>query len=266
LAIKEKTLVIEFSGANDLILVHKYQDVNEVIVGQTVDARITNLNALIKMEYKHFILFNLPDISLTPEVQNGDAKYIQRYSDMIQLFNNSLAEKVGKVAEDNPAVTILVYDLYKIFGGFYDEVNHNHFGFQANLAKTQLVNNEAYLKEVEKSKSDLITPQGKRTAIRAAAESYHQYLFWNTIHPTTHVHRYLASDFYRYCFSPNFNYIPISNVGPESAYESILAMVRDARDSVTMFFAGESVRWQEDFFQQVVRSYHPSDYDTSVLH
>ncbi len=64
---KEKTLIIEWSGANDLITVHT--EPSYEIADRAVKARLLHLEELYKEGYRNFVLFNLPDLSLAPRYQ-----------------------------------------------------------------------------------------------------------------------------------------------------------------------------------------------------
>ena len=66
--IKIKTLVIEWSGANDLITVNLHPNIKTA--QRAVNARIENIEKLIEQGYQHFVLINLSDLSLTPRYQN----------------------------------------------------------------------------------------------------------------------------------------------------------------------------------------------------
>ncbi len=64
---RHNTLVIEWSGANDLATVSSKPTVR--LAKDTARARVNNVREMIKHGYKHFVLFELPDLSLTPRYQ-----------------------------------------------------------------------------------------------------------------------------------------------------------------------------------------------------
>ncbi len=64
---KATTLVIEWSGANDLITVNGKLTIVEA--DRIIQERIQNLEALVASGYRQFVLVNMPDISLTPRYQ-----------------------------------------------------------------------------------------------------------------------------------------------------------------------------------------------------
>ena len=85
---KAESLVIECSGSIDLFAVSK--GLSAVRVNRAIKARIDNVNALIGKGYQHFVLFNLPNLVLTPHGQSKDKVFldtVQRYTDE---FNRSL--------------------------------------------------------------------------------------------------------------------------------------------------------------------------------
>ncbi len=66
---KSHTLVLEWSGANDLITVNS--EPNIAAIHHSIASRVRNLKELIKNGYRNFTLFNLPDLSLTPYYQKN---------------------------------------------------------------------------------------------------------------------------------------------------------------------------------------------------
>lgn len=73
---KAQTLVIEWSGANDLITMNARP--SNLEVNRALAERIKNLKILIQNGYRHFVLFNLPNLALTPRFQNmGGRKEIK---------------------------------------------------------------------------------------------------------------------------------------------------------------------------------------------
>lgn len=64
---RKKTLVMEWSGANDLITVNAFPTPDEV--KKAVQARIDNVVAMAEAGYRRFMLMDMPDLSKTPRYQ-----------------------------------------------------------------------------------------------------------------------------------------------------------------------------------------------------
>ncbi|STX48077.1 thermolabile hemolysin [Legionella hackeliae] len=102
---KKRTLITEWSGANDLITANSAPTKEEA--KKAVMARIENVEELIKAGYSHFALFNLPDLSLTPQfVKLGGEKQTSAH-EVCEYFNNLLKEKVEELAKNTLTVPLI---------------------------------------------------------------------------------------------------------------------------------------------------------------
>lgn len=87
---KAETLIIEWSGANDLITVNERPSIAEA--DRAIAARIKNIEALVKQGYQNFVLFNLPDLSLVPRFQAASADERNNAHQCSVYFNTKLQE------------------------------------------------------------------------------------------------------------------------------------------------------------------------------
>lgn len=170
---KAKTLVIEWSGANDLITVNEKP--SKLEANKAVRDRIANMEKLIKQGYSNFVLFNLPDLSLTPRFQAKSDDERENARICSENFNKKLALACEKMRHKYPACNIQLFDADKEFQDmFYHPEKYN-----LEMSKR----NQPYTKSDEfKIKKDSTSP----------ADGY---MFWDDVHPTADVHAYLASKF-----------------------------------------------------------------------
>ena len=170
---KSSTLVIEWSGANDLITVRHsptYQAAEAVI-----EARINNLEELIKHGYKHFILFNLPDLSLTPRFQSEHEHDRRHAQDVITYFNQTLTQQITDLEiKLGESVFIRQYDVHHLFTDAYN--NPNQYGIDPD----------------KRTKPLTLSHDFRDTDNPNAAKGY---MFWDDVHPTEIVHYYLGRKF-----------------------------------------------------------------------
>jgi len=176
---KKETLVIEWTGANDLITVNPRPTIEAVNLA--VDARIHNIEEMIKAGYVNFVLFNLPNLLLTPRYQNSADETLKQDAEAcVVAFNQQLVERVTALQTQHPQCQIVVYDINKVFTNAYN--NPSHYGLDA----TKL--NQPYTtsgKDFNEGKDD-------------------GYMFWDPAHPMTTVHAVIAADFYENVFSKTY--------------------------------------------------------------
>jgi len=228
---KQKTLVIEWSGANDLITVNSTPTTDAA--EKAIQARIENLNKMIRMGYRHFVLFNLPNLSLTPRFQNGAKEERDHANTAVIFFNERLTEEIEKIKNQQPDCIINFYDVNQMFTAAYN-------------------NPEVYDLDEDKKHSPLIKSQHfQNTNDPAAAKGY---MFWDEVHPTEAVHAILANDFNHNCFEQHY----IFQV-PE---ETLLRQFREAY----------GLQWSQDkeacfgFFKQSRIKYREADLETILMH
>lgn len=170
---KAQTLVIEWSGANDLITVNA--EPSQVEADRAIRDRIENMKKLIRNGYRHFILFELPDLSLTPRYQAQSAAARNNAHDVSIYFNRRLQEAVRKLQAEFPSCTMNVYEVNRQFSDMYN----NPEKYQLDPAKRT--------QPYTTSRDFRINPDGT-----SPAEGY---MFWDDVHPTANVHARLADNF-----------------------------------------------------------------------
>lgn len=177
---KAETLVIEWSGANDLITVNTkptYDEVEKAIV-----ARIKNLEQLIKDGYRNIVLFNLPDLSLTPRYQRRSKEEQQNAHDCSVYFNKLLNEKSQELLakyQHVPGIHVKTFDVFKLLTEVYNDPAE--YGFDKTKLTTPFT-------ETEQFKKEFSDPEDEKKHITPAEG----YMFWDDVHPTADMHAWLA--------------------------------------------------------------------------
>lgn len=175
---KAETLIIEWSGANDLITVNKHPTFVEV--DKAVQARIENVRELMKSGYKHFVLFNLPDLGLTPRYKNTEGEANARACS--QYFNTQLEEACKALAveynaDNNPHFSIEVFDVSTIFSRIYHDPTA--YGFEPEKRSKAYTSSDEFIRT-----KDHTSPAPG-------------FMFWDDVHPTARMHYNLANELYK---------------------------------------------------------------------
>lgn len=171
---KAETLVLEWSGANDLITVNEKPSKSEV--DDAVRARIFNAVQLIKNGYRHITLLNLPNLALTPRYKKKSASERLEAEQYSHYFNQQLAIKCQKLQEDYPYCSIQVYEVNKQFDKLYH--SPGKYGFEKSKMDLPYVDSADFY----------IYPNGTSPSIG--------YMFFDDIHPSADVHTHLADKLY----------------------------------------------------------------------
>src|SRR3990167_825678 len=188
---KAETLIIEWSGANDLITVNARPSKEEV--DKAIRNRIENAKMLIQNGYRHVVLFNLPDLSLTPRYQRKNLAEQANAKEWSNYFNAQLAIACEKLADENKDLgcSINVFDINAEFKKIYE--HPAEYGFKEDKLK------QPYLQSPDfKIKKDGTSPATG-------------YLFWDDVHPTADTHVKLAEKFFDWCKNQYNVLMPESN-------------------------------------------------------
>lgn len=180
---KLKTLVIEWTGANDMITINNKP--TEQAAELAIEARIKNLESMIEAGYRHFVFFNLPDLSLTPRYQNGKAKLREEAQTSVNHFNQRLERKLIELRAKHPECKLNLFDANALFVEAYN--NPDQFGLHQDKKHDPFLESRAF-----KDNDPDTTAEG--------------YMFWDDVHPTEAVHVHLATRFFNQAFAPNYEF------------------------------------------------------------
>tara|TARA_R110002126_G_C10490915_1_gene504541 strand:+ start:4518 stop:5828 length:1311 start_codon:yes stop_codon:yes gene_type:complete len=178
---KKTTLVIEWSGANDLVTVNPKPTMKAA--ERAVTARIQHVEAMIEQGYMHFVLFNLADLSLTPRYQNEPYKLRLQAHHVSDYFNQELHTQLEHLKIKYPACQLDIFDANALFCDAYE--NPSKYALDEST-KTQPFLDSVAFKDDDPS----TTADG--------------YMFWDDVHPTEAVHLTLGRAFHKQVFLPNY--------------------------------------------------------------
>ena len=167
---KSHTLVLEWSGANDLITVNS--EPNKTAIDYSIASRVRNLKELIKNGYRNFALFNLPDLSLTPYYHSKSKTLRDDAKTMSALYNQKLSEALLSVQREfQHSCQIEMFDVSDHFTTIY--TNPSDYGF-------------------DNSKMQKYYTQSRALCSKDYDGSSADYMFWDEIHPSEDMHTKLA--------------------------------------------------------------------------
>ena len=133
---KKKSLVIEWSGANDLITVNAVPSIAEA--ERAVKDRIKNARILLQNGYSKIVLFNLPDLSKTPRYQSeqytdADRDKIRK---VIEHYNHLLDVQVINLQAEFIRANVGTYNVYEKFNELY--ARPGDYGLDPELQKKSI--------------------------------------------------------------------------------------------------------------------------------
>ena len=167
------TLFAIWIGGNDLLEYGRGEssaaDTQELITN-AIDNIINSMSALASDGARNILVINLPDLGKTPAYNSRSAQEIQGVTALTSAFNAALAQGIDGFKTVFPNVTIISFD---IFTNLNQIISGDTF---ANVTGTYMVLDE----------------NGNRTG--ATNEPAEDYLFWDSIHPTTKAHKIVADE------------------------------------------------------------------------
>lgn len=178
---KAQTLVLDWSGANDLLVANERP--THDIVDKAIQARIKNIEELIKQGYRKFVLFNLPDLFLTPRYKKRSEEELNNAHECSVYFNLKLTEVCQKLAElHKEDCSIEEFNVNELFveGAEHPEK------YGLDPAKT----NMPYIKSKHYETKE---PKG--------------YTFWDDLHFTAHIHALMGERFFNK-IAQDFDFTP----------------------------------------------------------
>ncbi|MBP9722044.1 MAG: hypothetical protein KBD64_02670 [Gammaproteobacteria bacterium] len=171
--IKAQTLIIEWSGANDLVTTNTRPTTDAADLA--IAARLANIRTLVTNGYRNFRIFNLPNLADCPRFRKLEKSELENADHISEYFNQKLALEVaileGILKTEYPDCNIQVFDVCDSFQGIkrrFESVEAAKFRAEHG---------------VEPTPKELETRVNKR-------------LFWDDIHITSEAHAKLAGYFY----------------------------------------------------------------------
>lgn len=171
---KEETLVIEWSGANDLVTVNAEPSIEEA--DKAIIARMDNIKKLIAKGYRNFMLVNLPNLSLTPRYQEKSLAEQENAQKCTVYFNEQLAKACTQLTAEYPHCSFDPFDINTLFEHVYKHPQ------KYMLDKDKLKTAYTTSKDFDDPSDGLSPSKG--------------YMFYDDLHPTADVHAVLSAYFY----------------------------------------------------------------------
>lgn len=168
---KKRTLIIEWTGANDLLVANEFP--SRGAVDKAIEARMENMRHLIASGYRHFMILNVPNFLLTPRYRNKSEAERALVNDCCIYFNKKLTEACVLLASEYPDCSIREFDVNDILTLGYK--NPEAYGLEASKVS------EAYIKS---SDFDI-----KKSSAKG-------YVFWDSLHFTSYIHTLVGERVY----------------------------------------------------------------------
>ncbi len=174
---KKSHLVIEWSGANDIVTVN--DEVRLESAQKAVVSRINNIEFMIKNGYQHFCLINLPDISLSPRFQRCNEEERKRAKAVTDFFNQELSTRVEILNHKYQGTEIDVFNTNSLFSQLHDDPAS--LGFNPALISQPLTETDTFK-----------AAENKKTVDATG------YAYWDDVHPTTAVQFLFSQHIYAF--------------------------------------------------------------------
>lgn len=201
---KDKHLYVIWVGSNDYI--QGRTDI-EYATTNTIETIKKQIDWLIYYGAKHFLLLNLPDLSLTPEVMQKGPTFSEHVAKLSQSHNEKFTALIENLKKEYPDSKFFLLNIADYFHDIMTHPDEFHLknitdacydgGFY--LQSQQL--NQQELRAAKKARINILQNSSLRTAyLVARAVSLGQqscsnpddYLFWDPIHPTRVIHQLLT--------------------------------------------------------------------------
>lgn len=169
----EHTLVTYIAGGNNLFYT-LFGDV-KLTAKQTAAFSIENIKALIRNGAKNIVVGNMHDAQEAP-VLNKNKELADFAKQYIDDYNKELEKQTALISNLQPEVNIYFIDTNKFFKLVRDEVKANGRYSDSELGITIINTTDAAWNE---QTGEVVT-------------NPNNYMYWDTIHPTGHMHKLFA--------------------------------------------------------------------------
>lgn len=167
-----KSLLIELSGANDLVTLDTAVKMENAKLA--VEARKQNIQTLNAAGYKYFIIIGLPDLSLVPRFQAKSREEQDHVHKVCMSFNR----RCKALQSDDPDCLIKVLDINTIFTEIYE--HPEKYGFDKDKLKIPFDDSVDF----------------KKSKMKNGARPAKGYMFRDDVHPSADMHAILAEYLY----------------------------------------------------------------------
>lgn len=201
---KDQHLYMIWAGSNDYI---NGRDDPEYAATNTIEVLKNQIEWLIYVGGKHFVLANLPELETLPGVVAMSPEVVEQVKVATRLHNAKLVEMVEAEKVKYPDVTFTVADLMSHYKEVITHPEDHHF---TNI-DTPCYSGEYYLKKLIPSPKTLQAMKDARMnfagnlSLRTAilngmlgdegtvCDNPDAYFYWDRVHPTRVVHQAIAN-------------------------------------------------------------------------
>lgn len=180
----ENHLFTLWHGANDILI---DRDNDEAATTSIIQLMRGQIERLIALGGKHFVLINMPDlgivpinIQIRPDHAAGQTEISQRYNQKLVMMVNEVREEYG--------VDIVIVDVFTALHTIVEE--RNYHGRVFKKVNMPCYKGRAGLVHVNDSK----TKGPNSSFIEHVCRKPDEYVFWDWIHPSTRINELIAED------------------------------------------------------------------------
>lgn len=169
----KNTLFTIWIGGNDLLKFGRGESAfvdPQLLIANAIENVINSMSTLASSGAMNILVINLPDLGKSPAYNSRSAQEIEAVTGLSMAFNNALAQGIDNFSAIFPEVQVISFD---IFTNLNEIINSGIF---ANVTGTYMV----------------LDQEGNRTG--QTNEPAEDYLFWDSIHPTTRAHETVADE------------------------------------------------------------------------
>lgn len=201
----ENHLFVIWSGANDYAYGRKDA---EYASTNTVTAIKNQIDILILYGARNFLIFNIPDLSITPAIYAQGPTVSANMSHASSLHNSKMKTMIAKERQENTDVKFIEVDVTKIYGDMvahpekYRLKNVKNACYTGGIFGVNTLMNGRDIQSAEQANINItknMTLQTAYTTSLAAIQGEKpctnpdEYLFWDGMHPTQVAHKIFAT-------------------------------------------------------------------------
>jgi len=200
---KDKHLYIIWMGANDYLSGRLNA---ETATDNTVGDIEKEIYRLLNAGARHFLIIDLPDVGITPEVVAKGPKFVKEMNTLVQMHNRKLAAMVANLRIQRPEATYIYDEVYaqmdEIVGhpDKYNLKNVTQACYDGGILGVA-ARGEKEMQKLHAAGLDIRTNvalreaylNGLSTGKFSVCANQDDYLFWDHVHPTTVGHQLLAN-------------------------------------------------------------------------
>lgn len=195
---QENTLYTVWVGSNDY-LAGREKSSADAVTNNSIIGIQRGIETLIQHGAKNFLVFNLPNLGLTPSALEKGPDFAARLTMLAQLHNEKQASMLADLRRAHPEITLIQFDVPPYLADMV--LNPNKYGITSTSTACYKGDFGPVLKTTDKQLHGAVTKQSlkdayrslpKGLAIEVPCNNPDNYIFWDHVHPTAMVHRWVS--------------------------------------------------------------------------